>query len=149
MSETPAISMTENAARRVAEIAVKLGKPPILRLSVEGGGCSGFQYRFGLADAVETDDIRAEGTGASLVVDPISLIWCAGRPSILSNRSVENPFRSPTHKRRQAVAADRAFRFRLRTNKLGIHTHAHFWHYIVKGQRTAPDGKNGRLIFLS
>jgi len=73
MSETPAISMTENAARRVAEIAVKLVKPPILRLSVEGGGCSGFQYRFGLADAVETDDIRAEGTGASLVVDPISL----------------------------------------------------------------------------
>ena len=73
MTEPQVISMTDNAARRVAEIAVKLGKPPILRLSVEGGGCSGFQYRFGLADAVETDDIRAEGTGASLVVDPISL----------------------------------------------------------------------------
>jgi len=73
MSETPAISMTDNAARRVAEIAVKLGKPPILRLSVEGGGCSGFQYRFGLAESVESDDIRADGSGASLVVDPISL----------------------------------------------------------------------------
>ncbi|MFY8076905.1 HesB/IscA family protein [Sphingorhabdus lacus] len=73
MSETPAISMTDNAARRVAEIAVKLGKPPILRLSVEGGGCSGFQYRFGLAESVEADDIRADGSGASLVVDPISL----------------------------------------------------------------------------
>lgn len=65
--------MTDNAARRVAEIAVKLGKPPILRLSVEGGGCSGFQYRFGLAESVEAHDIRADGSGASLVVDPISL----------------------------------------------------------------------------
>lgn len=73
MTEPQAISITENAARRVAEIAVKLGKPPVLRLSVEGGGCSGFQYRFGMADTVETDDIRAEGEGASLVVDPISL----------------------------------------------------------------------------
>jgi len=65
--------MTDNAARRVAEIAVKLGKPPILRLSVEGGGCSGFQYRFGLAETVEAYDIRTDGLGASLVVDPISL----------------------------------------------------------------------------
>jgi iron-sulfur cluster assembly accessory protein len=73
MTETLVISMTENAARRVAEIAAKLGKPAVLRLSVEGGGCSGFQYRFGLADAVEADDIRTDGEGASLVVDPVSL----------------------------------------------------------------------------
>lgn len=73
MTETQVISMTTNAARRVAEIAVKLGKPAVLRLSVDGGGCSGFQYRFGLADAIEPDDIKAEGDGAILVVDPISL----------------------------------------------------------------------------
>lgn len=73
MTDPQVISITENAARRVAEIAVKLGKPPVLRLSVEGGGCSGFQYKFGMADSVEADDIRAEGAGASLVVDPISL----------------------------------------------------------------------------
>jgi iron-sulfur cluster insertion protein len=73
MTEPEVISMTDNAARRVAEIAAKLGKPPVLRLSVEGGGCSGFQYKFGMADTVEADDIRAEGAGASLVVDPISL----------------------------------------------------------------------------
>jgi len=73
MSETEVISMTANAARRVAEIATKLGKDPVLRLSVEGGGCSGFQYRFGLADSVEADDITAQGEGASLVVDPVSL----------------------------------------------------------------------------
>ena len=73
MTDEHVISMTDNAARRVAEIAVKLGKPSILRLSVEGGGCSGFQYRFGLADGVEADDITAMGEGATLVVDPISL----------------------------------------------------------------------------
>lgn len=73
MTETKVISMTDNAARRVAEIATKLGKAPVLRLSVEGGGCSGFQYRFGLADTVEADDIKAEGDGATLVVDPVSL----------------------------------------------------------------------------
>jgi iron-sulfur cluster insertion protein len=67
------ISLLPNAARRVAEIAVKLGKEPVLRLSVEGGGCSGFQYRFGLAESVEGDDIIAEADGARLVVDPVSL----------------------------------------------------------------------------
>jgi iron-sulfur cluster assembly accessory protein len=72
ISMTP-ISITPNAARRVAEIAVKLGKEPVLRLSVEGGGCSGFQYRFGLAESIEVDDIQAQGDGASLVIDPMSL----------------------------------------------------------------------------
>ena len=69
----PDIQLLPNAAKRVAEIAAKLGKAPLLRLSVEGGGCSGFQYRFGLADAVETDDIIAESGEAKLVVDSVSL----------------------------------------------------------------------------
>jgi iron-sulfur cluster insertion protein len=73
MSQSAEIILTENAARRVAEIAIKLSKAAVLRLSVEGGGCSGFQYKFGMADAVEDDDIIAETGGAKLVVDPISL----------------------------------------------------------------------------
>jgi iron-sulfur cluster insertion protein len=67
------ITLLPNAARRVAEIAVKLGKDPVLRLSVDGGGCSGFQYRFGMADSIEADDIVAQCEGAQLVVDSISL----------------------------------------------------------------------------
>lgn len=67
------IILTPNAARRVNEIALKLGKPAILRLSVDGGGCSGFQYRFGLAEQADTDDIVAVTDNASLVVDSISL----------------------------------------------------------------------------
>ena len=67
------IILTQAAARRVAAIADKQHKPAILRLSVEGGGCSGFQYKFGFADAVEGDDTVAETDGVRLVVDPMSL----------------------------------------------------------------------------
>lgn len=73
MTDENVIQMTANAARRVNEIAVKLGKPPMLRLSVEGGGCSGFQYKFGMADSIEGDDVTASTDGATLVVDTISL----------------------------------------------------------------------------
>ncbi len=67
------IHLTPSAAARVAAIAARQGKPAILRLSVEGGGCSGFQYRFELADAVERDDTVVVTDGVQLVVDAISL----------------------------------------------------------------------------
>lgn len=69
----PEIALTDSAAARVATIAEKQGKPAILRLSVDGGGCSGFQYKFGFADVIETDDAVAENNGVKLVVDSISL----------------------------------------------------------------------------
>ncbi len=69
----PDIVLTPSAAARVAAIAAKQGKPAILRLSVEGGGCSGFQYKFGLADAAEAGDTLAETDGVTLVVDDVSL----------------------------------------------------------------------------
>ena len=68
-----AIDLTPSAAARVAAIAVRTGKPPILRLSVDGGGCAGFQYVFGLAEAIAADDATVERDGATLVVDPVSL----------------------------------------------------------------------------
>ena len=73
MSEPLPIELTASAAARVSVIAAKQGKPAILRLAVEGGGCSGFQYKFGLADEVEADDIAVTNDGVQLVVDPISL----------------------------------------------------------------------------
>ena len=69
----PDIALTPAAAARVATIADRLGKPAILRLSVEGGGCSGFQYKFGLADGVEPGDLAVEADGATLVVDDVSI----------------------------------------------------------------------------
>jgi iron-sulfur cluster insertion protein len=72
------IDLTESAAKRVALIAAKQSKPAILRLSVEGGGCSGFQYKFELADIVAEDDIVARCGDTRLVVDPISLDLVSG-----------------------------------------------------------------------
>jgi iron-sulfur cluster insertion protein len=71
-------SLSPSAAARIAVIAAKQGKPAILRLSVEGGGCSGFQYKFGLADAPETDDAISQTDDVRLVVDPMSLDLVAG-----------------------------------------------------------------------
>jgi iron-sulfur cluster assembly accessory protein len=73
MAETRDIALTPAAAARVAAIAGKQGKPAILRLAVDGGGCAGFQYRFGLADEVEPGDLVAEQDGVTLVVDEMTL----------------------------------------------------------------------------
>lgn len=72
MSE-PDIILTDSAARRVAWIAERQSKAAVLRLSVDGGGCAGFTYRFELAEAPESDDTVAERNGVKLVVDPVSL----------------------------------------------------------------------------
>lgn len=72
------LTLTHSAAKRIAWIAQKQSKPAILRLSVEGGGCSGFQYKFDLADGAEGDDAVSETDGVRLVVDPVSLDLVGG-----------------------------------------------------------------------
>ena len=67
------VTLSESAATRVAWIAKRQGKPAILRLAVEGGGCSGFQYRYGLAETIEPDDIVTSKGDVCPVVDPVSL----------------------------------------------------------------------------
>ena len=74
---TDPISLTPAAARRVATIAEKLGKPPVLRLSVDGGGCAGFSYNFALGE-LAAGDARSVIDGVTLVVDPVSLDLVAG-----------------------------------------------------------------------
>lgn len=68
-----AVTLTPAAAARVAAIAAKQGRSATLRLSVEGGGCSGFQYKFDLADAAAEDDLVAQTDGVTLLVDSVSL----------------------------------------------------------------------------
>lgn len=72
------VTLTSAAAKRVGWIAARQGKPAILRLSVEGGGCSGFQYRFDLAEGADNDDSVSETDGVRLVVDPVSLDLVSG-----------------------------------------------------------------------
>ena len=70
-------SVTPRALSRVAKI---LATEPAqaLRVSVEGGGCSGFQYRYDLVDGPDGEDLVIEGEAATVVVDPVSLPYLAG-----------------------------------------------------------------------
>ena len=72
MTET-AVTVTDRAARRIAEIVAREADTPMLRVSVEGGGCSGFQYKFDLVSASQADDLVIEKAGARVLIDPVSL----------------------------------------------------------------------------
>lgn len=76
---TPAnITLSPAAARRLLAISAQEGRPTMLRVAVDGGGCSGFQYRFDLVDAVEADDLKIERDGAAAVVDVVSVALLKG-----------------------------------------------------------------------
>lgn len=67
------------AAARVAWIAQRQGKPGLmLRLAVDGGGCAGFQYRFGLESAPAQGDVTVETDGVTMLIDPDTLPFVAG-----------------------------------------------------------------------
>jgi iron-sulfur cluster assembly accessory protein len=72
MSEA-AITVSDRAARRIAEIVAGEPATPMFRVSVEGGGCSGFQYKFDLVAERAGDDLVIEKGGARVLVDPVSL----------------------------------------------------------------------------
>ena len=72
------LTLSENAARRIKAIAQTEGRPLMLRVAVDGGGCSGFQYRFDLVDTVEDDDLKVERDGAAALVDVVSLALLKG-----------------------------------------------------------------------
>lgn len=72
------VRLSESAARRLAELSAAEGRPLMLRVAVDGGGCSGFQYRFELVEAAEPDDVRVERDGQAALVDPVSLPFLAG-----------------------------------------------------------------------
>ncbi len=71
-------AITERAAARIAEIVSAEGRDSALRVAVLAGGCSGFQYRFELDQAVQPDDLVIEKAGARVLVDSASLDLLAG-----------------------------------------------------------------------
>jgi iron-sulfur cluster assembly accessory protein len=72
------VSLSASAAQRIRAIGEAEGRPLMLRVAVEGGGCSGFQYRFDLVDSAEADDLRIERDGAAALVDEVSLSLLKG-----------------------------------------------------------------------
>lgn len=65
--------VTDRAFARLVEISEASGDKKPLRVAVEGGGCSGFQYEIELADKPAPDDLILEKDGATVVIDPVSL----------------------------------------------------------------------------
>jgi iron-sulfur cluster assembly accessory protein len=72
------ITVSERAARRIGEILKGEPSGTMLRVSVEGGGCSGFQYKFDMERAKAADDIVISRDGAVVLVDPVSVNYMAG-----------------------------------------------------------------------
>ncbi len=77
MSEA-SITVSERAARRIGEILQAEPAGTMLRVSVEGGGCSGFQYKFGMERAPGEDDLVIARDGATVLIDPVSQQYMAG-----------------------------------------------------------------------
>jgi iron-sulfur cluster assembly accessory protein len=77
MTET-SVTLSEAAAKRIAAIVGTESGKSALRVSVEGGGCSGFSYKFDLADGVQDDDIIVEKDDAKVLIDSLSLVYMAG-----------------------------------------------------------------------
>ncbi len=75
---TPPITVSENAAAQITKIMSKPGAGQFLRVAVNGGGCSGFQYEFGFADAANEDDLLIERNGAKVLIDEMSIEFLVG-----------------------------------------------------------------------
>lgn len=72
------ITVSERAARRIGEILKGEPSGTMLRVSVEGGGCSGFQYKFDMERAKAADDLVINRDGAVVLIDPVSVNYMAG-----------------------------------------------------------------------
>ncbi|OWV88777.1 heme biosynthesis protein HemY [Rhizobium sp. N122] len=77
MTDT-SVTLSDAAAKRIAAIVGAEAGKSALRVSVEGGGCSGFSYKFDLADRAGDDDVVVEKNDAKVLIDSLSLVYMAG-----------------------------------------------------------------------
>ncbi|ACG78380.1 HesB/YadR/YfhF family protein [Phenylobacterium zucineum HLK1] len=78
MTTTEDVTLSPAAAERIRALGEAEGRPVMLRVAVEGGGCSGFQYQFDLVDQPQADDLKVERDGAAALVDVVSLALLKG-----------------------------------------------------------------------
>ena len=74
----PSITLSESAAGRIRQIAEREGRPVMLRVAVEGGGCSGFSYQLDLVEEAQEGDLKIERDGAAAVIDEVSMVLLKG-----------------------------------------------------------------------
>lgn len=72
------VKLTDRAAARIAKLLSEGETMTALRIGVEGGGCSGFQYQFDFVDRIDAEDLVIRKNGAVVVIDPVSLPYMTG-----------------------------------------------------------------------
>ncbi|MCI4645972.1 MAG: iron-sulfur cluster insertion protein ErpA [Hyphomonadaceae bacterium] len=87
------VTLTSSAAERIKAILAKQPEAKLLRVSVEGGGCSGFSYKFDFAEARNADDLLIERDGAGVVIDEVSLEFLRGSEIDFTNELIGSAFR--------------------------------------------------------
>ena len=91
--DAPTVVVTDRAVRRIAEILGGEAAASVLRVAVEGGGCSGFQYRFDVERGSAPDDLLIEREGARVAIDPVSLQYLAGSQIDFADELIGASFR--------------------------------------------------------
>ena len=94
-NQTASLTLSASAARRITKVVIDAGNPDLMvRLEVLGGGCSGYQYKFGFDDKRDAaEDIVIERDGAKLVVDTTSLGFLAGSEVDYGESLMESGFK--------------------------------------------------------
>jgi len=77
-ASAPSVTVSDRAVKRIAKVLAKEAPGAALRVSVEGGGCSGFQYNFVVTQAREDDDLTLARDGATVLIDPVSVGFLGG-----------------------------------------------------------------------
>ena len=91
-TETP-VTLSASAAAQINAIMKKMGKQDYLRVAVEGGGCSGFSYKFDFADSANEDDLLIERDGARVLIDEMSLEFLSGSEIDYANELIGSAFK--------------------------------------------------------
>jgi iron-sulfur cluster assembly accessory protein len=72
------VTLSDAAAKKISQIVGAEAGKQALRVSVEGGGCSGFSYKFDLAEGQQDDDVVVANGDAKVLIDSLSLVYMAG-----------------------------------------------------------------------
>ena len=88
-----AVTLSDRAVTRIAQILAKEPAGSMLRVAVNGGGCSGFQYDFDIVRASSPDDIAIERGGVRVLIDPVSLDFLKGSEIDFANELIGSAFK--------------------------------------------------------
>jgi iron-sulfur cluster insertion protein len=107
---TPNLIVTPAAAQRILKIT-EGESSAALRLAVNGGGCSGFQYEFGIAKSREPDDLAFQLDGATVLVDTVSMLYVDGSVLDFEDNLMGQAFKVNNPKAKSSCGCGTSFSF--------------------------------------